>query len=152
MRFDAEVQKDQHGEAGVKAFKKLLGDFEMQKRILVVDDEMPIREFLKFKLSKRGFEVITAKNEKEFWDNAINQTPDLIILDIWLKNKVGTDVYNDLLDFGFSPEIPVIFITALVEDQFPKKSTPAGKYALYSKPFDFEKLMTGIHNLLNVHA
>lgn len=128
----------------------------MNARILVVDDEKPIRELLRYKLSMQGFEVVTAKNEKEFFDRALAQKPDLIVLDIWLKNKIGTDSYHHLLKSGFDPEVPVIFITALIEG-YPKDDgvpdmpspSPAGKkFALYSKPFDFAKLVDEINGLL----
>lgn len=126
----------------------------MGKKILVVDDEKPIRELLRYKLSGQGFEVITAKNEKEFRSHAFEQKPDLIILDIWLKDKIGTDIYNDLLNLGLDAAVPVVFITALVQD-YPKGSsdsidTSRKKYVLYSKPFDFEKLVKEINCLLNL--
>ena len=123
------------------------------KKILVVDDEKSIRELLRHKLSIRGFEVVTAKNGKEFAESAFVQKPDLIILDIWLKNMIGTDVYNDLIQSGFDPEVPVIFITALVEG-YPKDAPGVGgkKCALYSKPFDFEKLVKEIESLLHQEA
>ncbi len=122
----------------------------MGHKILVVDDEKPIRELLRHKLSVLGFEVITAKNAREFRELAFSQKPDLIILDIWLQNKMGPDIYHELLDGGFDAEIPVIFITALIEGE-PKSTQmlPGKKYALYSKPFDFEKLVYEIRHLLN---
>ena len=121
----------------------------MSSKILVVDDEKPIRELLRHKLSLLGFEVVTAKNEKEFSKSVTNK-PDLIILDIWLKNKIGTDIYNNLLESGFDPKVPVIFITALIEG-FPKEASfvEGKKYALYSKPFDFEKLAAEVKSLLS---
>ena len=122
----------------------------MGQRILVVDDEKPIRELLRHKLSVLGFEVVTAKNAEEFSRCAFEQKPDLIILDIWLRNRMGPDVYHELLNIGFSDEVPVIFITALIEGE-PKNTQmlPGKKYALYSKPFDFEKLASEIYHLLN---
>ena len=125
----------------------------MNERILVVDDEKPIRELLRHKLSVAGFEVVTAKNEKEFWDCAFSQKPQLIILDIWLKNRIGTDVYSSLVASGFDKEIPVIFITALMEGQLSDVPVaPGKKYALYRKPFDFERLLHDIHSLLQESA
>lgn len=126
----------------------------MSHKILVVDDDKPIRELLFHKLSMRGFDVATAKDEKEFWATAFEQKPDLIILDIWLKNRAGTDVYNNLLSFGFDAEVPVIFITALVEGEPVSgreihPALPAKKFALYSKPFNFEKLVNEIESLLS---
>ncbi len=125
-------------------------DFKEPKKILVVDDERLIREELRYRLSRRGFEVATAKNEKEFSERAFLRKPDLIILDIWLENGIGTETYRELLQNGFDPEVPVIYMTALVEG-YPKEN-PAGqgrKCVLYSKPFDFEKLVEEIHSLLD---
>lgn len=120
----------------------------MKKRVLVVDDERPILELLKFKLSRHGFEAVTAKDGDEFEALARSQKPNLIILDIWLKGKMGTDVYRHLLEEGFDRNVPVIFITALLEAQPPKLASPNGKYSLFSKPFDLEELMKEVDRLL----
>lgn len=121
-----------------------------KKKILVVDDEVAIVELIRFKLVRNGYEVITATNDKEFWDQAMNQKPDLIILDIWLREKVGTEIYNHLLAAGFDPNIPVIFITALVQEGISTATArPGRKYALYGKPFDLNQLMRGVRCFLN---
>ena len=119
-------------------------------KILVVDDEMPIRELLRHKLSRVGFEVSTARNGHEFMNFAMEQKPDLIILDIWLNQGLGPDVYHELLERGFSKDVPVIFITALVEGRSGNGQIfPGQKYSLFSKPFNFEKLIKEIQGLLN---
>ena len=120
----------------------------MKKRILIVDDESSILELLRYKLSNRGFEIVTATNAWEFWGEALSIRPDLIILDIWLKGKLGTEVYNELLTNGLDPDIPVIFITALLDDRPVSHARPGIKYALYGKPFNFDELMKGIDCLL----
>lgn len=121
----------------------------MKKKILVVDDQLAMRELLKFRLIKRGFDVVTAKDEREFWNSALDDKPDLIILDVLLDNKLGTEIYESLLNFGLDPNIPVIFITALVEKQSPKRVKSGAKYALFSKPFDFDKLMRTVTKFLS---
>lgn len=122
----------------------------MKQKILVVDDEKPIRELLRHKLSVIGFEVAVAKNGEEFRRLSFEGNPDLIILDIWLSNRMGPDIYHEMLEDGFNGDVPVIFITALVEGE-PKnpQMLPGKKYALYSKPFDFEKLEEEIKYLLD---
>ena len=123
----------------------------MKMRILVVDDDFMIRKLLKFKLSKRGFEVATAANEKEFWDKVFTTKPDLIILDIWLQKKSGPYIYQNLVEFvGFDANIPIIFITAFLEKDSVPRRHPAGSHcAVLSKPFDFEELMSEIDHLLH---
>ena len=121
----------------------------MKRRILVVDDQLAMRELLKFRLVKRGYDVVTAKDEREFWNSALDVRPDLIILDVLLDNRLGTEIYDSFLNFGLDPNIPVIFITALVEKQSPKRIKSGAKYALFSKPFDFDKLMRTATKFLN---
>ena len=118
----------------------------MKKKILVVDDERDILELLRLKLTKRGFEVVTARNEKEFHACIDQDKPDLIILDIWLGNEGGgTRLYDDALDRGFDSEVPVIFISALVDEGTPpKRASAGGRFALYGKPFDFDILLQDI--------
>ena len=120
----------------------------MKNRILIVDDDLMIRELLKFKLLRRGFEVITAGNEKEFCRKVFKVKPDLIILDILLKNKSGPSVYQDLVDFfGLAPDIPVVFISALLNKEEALKNSLGSNYAVLPKPFDFEKLVSEINRL-----
>lgn len=124
-------------------------DKPLKKQILVVDDDLLMREFLRFKLVRKGFEVLTAKNEKEFWHLAFNHKPDLILLDLWLANKIGADIYDQLTAFGFDPEVPVIFITGHIQTAAPAKAVPIRRKQMFlSKPFDFDMLMLEINRLL----
>src|SRR5437868_7284951 len=123
----------------------------MKRKILVVDDEWAILELLRIKLEKKGFDVITARNEKEFFEQVFKSRPDLIILDIWLGNEGGgTKLYDQALDGGLDPEVPVIFISALVEEGAPpKRASKGGRFALYGKPFDFNLMLEDIFCLTN---
>ena len=121
------------------------------KKILVLDDEWSVLELLRVKLSKQGYEVLTARNAEEFRLRAFRELPDLVILDIWLGNQGGgTQVYEDVIHAGFDPSIPVIFISALIEEGTPPRHAPeGGKFAMYGKPFDFDELLQEIRSLLN---
>lgn len=120
------------------------------ERILVVDDEWSILELLKFRFKRRGYEVFTAHDSDEFVEQAFRVKPDVIILDIWLRNRLGTEVYDELLRLGFDSDTPVIFITALVDQQTSNHVSPRGKFAFYSKPFDFEDLLLDVKRLLEM--
>ncbi len=124
------------------------------KKILVVDDEWAILELLRIKLTKKGFDVITASNEKEFFEQVFENKPDLIILDIWLGNEGGgTKLYDVALDGGLDPDVPVIFMSALVEEGTPpKRASKGGRFALYGKPFDFNFLLEDIYCLTGVES
>lgn len=125
----------------------------MKKRILVVDDNLLIRELLKIRLSKRDFEVETACNEKEFWSKIFANKPDLIILDVWLKDKSGPYIYESLSNFfGFDPAIPVIFITAFIDKKtIPQEHHLDETHTVFTKPFDFEELCGEINRILKIH-
>ena len=131
------------------SYPQTITPIKMKKRILVLDDEWGIRELLRLKFTKQGFDVSTARDEKEFWLLAFNEQPDLLILDIWLGNDgEGTRVYDQLLQAGFDPKVPVIFISALVDEGTPPKRAPeGGRFALYGKPFNFELLLEDVYKL-----
>ena len=119
------------------------------KRILVVDDDKPILELLRFELASRHFDVLTAQNESEFRKLA-GGSPDLIILDIWLGNTNGVFIYNDLLSQGLlDGRVPVIFITALMQDKPPVHAQDGRTYAFFCKPFDTDEIVEEIHHLFD---
>ena len=121
----------------------------MRKRILVADDEWAILELLRIRLSKWGFEVSVAQNAKEFENLAFTVKPDLVILDIWFGNPgAGLQIYEDVIQAGFDPEIPVIFISAMADgDKLPKRAMKGGRFAFYGKPFDFKMMLEDIDRL-----
>ncbi len=122
----------------------------MADPILVVDDDKKILKMLEFHLVSEGFDVVTAKNGDEFRLKALSEKPRLIILDIMLGTENGALIYNELLLSGLDRQIPVIFLTALAEDRPPSPAGPGHTYALYSKPFDSDKLVREIHSRLLV--
>lgn len=120
----------------------------MEHKILIVDDDAPILELLKFDLLSEGFEVITAKNEAEFRAAVENHHFSLIILDIMLGDKNGPLIYNELLGKGLKRSTPIIFLSALASDQTPVPAGHGRSYALHGKPFDSEELITEIRQMI----
>jgi DNA-binding response OmpR family regulator len=120
-----------------------------KKKILIVDDEWSLQEFLKWKLADSGYDIAVAQNGTEFHQQAREIKPDLIILDILLPDGLGTDHYEALLRSGFDRNIPVIFLSALAQEQPPKLSPKEGRFALFGKPFDYQELMSEIKKLLD---
>ena len=59
----------------------------MEKKILVVDDEKPIADILKFNLEKEGFEIVMAHDGDEAIEKANEEQPDMVLLDIMLPEK-----------------------------------------------------------------
>ena len=116
--------------------------------ILLVDDDRTILRLLEFELMSEGFNVVTARNGEEFRSKALSGKPSLIVLDIMLGTENGALIYNELLLNGLDRQIPVIFLTALAEDRPSSPASPGHTYALYSKPFDSERLVREIHALV----
>ena len=85
----------------------------MDKLILVVDDEAPIVDILKFNLTKAGYNVIAAYDGEEGLSLALTKKPDLILLDLMLPKMDGFDVCKKIRE---KLSVPIIMITARDEE------------------------------------
>ncbi|MDL4840954.1 response regulator YycF [Aquibacillus rhizosphaerae] len=81
----------------------------MSQKILVVDDEKPIADILKFNLEKEGYKVICAYDGDEAIQKTEQEKPDLLLLDIMLPNKDGNEVCREIRK---KYTMPIIMITA----------------------------------------
>ncbi|WP_077306035.1 response regulator YycF [Terribacillus halophilus] len=81
----------------------------MNHKILVVDDEKPIADILKFNLEKEGYEVVCAYDGDEAVELVQQENPDLILLDIMLPNKDGNEVCREVRK---THNMPIIMLTA----------------------------------------
>lgn len=81
----------------------------MNHKILVVDDEKPIADILKFNLEKEGYKVICAYDGDEAVELVQQENPDLILLDIMLPNKDGNEVCREVRK---THNMPIIMLTA----------------------------------------
>lgn len=115
----------------------------MAKRILVVDDEPELVEMLKFRLETSGYVVVTAFNGKEGLEKAKKEKPDLIILDIIMPEMDGTAMAQALKEDAETRDIPIIFLTCLVEKGEVKQgSRMIGSNLFIAKPFEAEELLS----------
>ena len=123
----------------------------MKIRILLVDDEPDLLEVLAETLESEGYETLCARNAAEFYSKAFSAKPHLIILDIDLGGENGPDIYNHLLRQGLDPQIPVIFLSGLIEVS--DTHVPAGRhYTVHARPFNSDKLIRDINQLTkNLH-
>lgn len=79
------------------------------KKILVVDDEKPISDIVKFNLTKEGYEVYTAYDGQEALDKVEEIQPDLILLDLMLPKVDGLEVAREVRK---THDMPIIMVTA----------------------------------------
>ncbi len=121
-------------------------------RILVIDDEAPLREEILDILSFEGFEAVGATNGREGLDLAKSLQPDLIICDVMMPEMDGYAVLKALqVDDGSHP-IPFIFSTAKSDNRDVRFGMALGADDYLTKPFTHEELLSAIHVRLERHS
>ncbi len=86
------------------------------KTILLVDDDLTLREMYEERMKAEGFNIIQATNGEEALKKAAESKPDIILLDIMMPKVNGFDVLKELKSNPELKEIPVIVLTALIQD------------------------------------
>lgn len=119
---------------------------EVQKRILIVDDDDEIRELLEFDVRSSGYFVDTASNGLDGLNKALNNTYDLILLDVMMPKMNGFDVCKNIRQAKLS--IPILMLTAkgTIEDKTSGFDCGADDYLV--KPFDIQEVLLRIRVLL----
>ena len=120
----------------------------MTRRVLVVDDELYIRNILDFSLNSEGFEVITAADGEEALKKALELIPDLIVLDVMMPKIDGFEVCRAVKAKAETKEIPVILLTARDTDADRKKGKEVNCDAYITKPFSPNMLADKVHEFL----
>jgi len=112
--------------------------------ILVVDDEEPIQELLKFNLEKEGYLVCLAKDGQEALKHVVNDKPDLIVLDLMLPGMDGLEVCRKLRSNPKFQQIPIIMLTAKGEEIDKVLGLELGADDYMTKPFSPRELLARI--------
>src|SRR5579884_2076595 len=117
-------------------------------KVLVIDDEENIIEFIRLGLRYEGFQVESASNGEQGIVAAQRTNPDLIILDLMLPVIDGLEVCRRLRSNPITREIPVLMLTAKdeVRDRITGLRTGADDYL--TKPFDFDELLERMRAIL----
>jgi two-component system response regulator MprA len=115
-----------------------------RKEILVVDDDPSVRTMLKRVLAEEGYHVQSAANGAAALQAANTTPPDLVLLDVKLREDNGWDVFRRLTRKW--PLLPVVIITARPNQLF--TALAAGVGALLEKPLHIPKLLRTISRLL----
>ena len=115
-----------------------------QRRILVVDDDAAVRKMLSRVLAEEGYGVFCASDGADAVQSAAAAAPDLVLLDLSLREKSGWEVFQRLT--RIKPLVPVIIITGKANQLFTALSAGAG--ALLEKPLHFPRLLETVRSLL----
>ena len=112
-------------------------------KIMIVDDEPPIRKLLRMGLSTQGYDILEAPNGKIALD-LLGQGPALIILDLGLPVGDGFVVLDRLQNSDALAGIPVIVLSARDPQTNEERALKAGAAAFFQKPADNEELLSVI--------
>lgn len=113
-------------------------------KILIVDDEQDIVEFIKYNLNKQGFETMTASNGIEAVRNAKLFKPDLILLDMMMPLKDGMATIKELRNNSDFDSTVIIFLTAMSDEVSEIKGLEAGADDYIAKPIKTDLLITRV--------
>lgn len=117
--------------------------------ILIVDDELAIREMIHTALDMAGFQCQQAADAKQAHEKIIDKRPELILLDWMLPNGVsGVDLCRRLKKDEHLAEIPVIMLTARAEEDHKVQGLDAGADDYMTKPFSTRELVSRIKAVL----
>ena len=117
-------------------------------RVLVIDDEAPIRLLCRVNLEAAGIEVSEAEDGKSGLDVARAERPDVILLDVMMPGMDGWQVFEQLLQDESTSKIPIVFLTARAELRDQARGLELGGVDYVTKPFNPLNLAPLIEDLL----
>jgi two-component system, OmpR family, KDP operon response regulator KdpE len=116
--------------------------------VLVIEDEAPIRRFLRSALADHGYQFIEATNGKDGLMQAATRNPDLIILDLGLPDMDGLEVVRQLREWT---TLPIIILSVRSQESTKVSALDAGADDYLTKPFSVEELLARLRVILR-HA
>lgn len=120
----------------------------MSQKILLVDDEEDILEFLSYNLIKDGFKILTANNGAKGLALAKKHKPDLVILDVMMPEMDGVDVCQRIRELPELDETLVLFLSARAEDYSELAGFSAGADDYITKPIKPKLLISRVKAIL----
>jgi DNA-binding response OmpR family regulator len=117
-------------------------------RVLVVDDEAPIRLLCRVNLEAEGMEVLEAADGQAGYEAARSERPDVILLDVMMPGMDGWQVAERLIEDETTSDIPLIFLTARAELRDRARGLELGGVEYITKPFNPVELASIVQDLL----
>jgi len=118
-------------------------------KVLVIDDEAPIRLLCRVNLEAEGMQVIEAPDGPSGVDKAREETPDVILLDVMMPGLDGWRVAEQLFEDDRTLAIPIIFLTARAEFRDRARGLDIGGVDYVTKPFNPLELAPLVQSLLD---
>ncbi|HUK28954.1 MAG TPA: response regulator [Candidatus Acidoferrales bacterium] len=123
----------------------------MASKILIVDDDAPIRELVRMVLSDAGYSVVLASDGVEGVEMFQKENPDLVLLDILMPRRNGIDACKKMRESN-AKHTPILMFTVSSNDENRRSAYEAGCNGYITKPFDAEELVKEIEKHLTSKA
>lgn len=111
------------------------------KKVLIIEDEKDLAELLAFNLEQEGYTTICSHDGREGLEKAMQEVPDLILLDLMLPGMMGTDVCRELRRNSRTTAIPVLMLTARGDEIDRVVGFEVGADDYLAKPFSMRELL-----------
>ena len=118
-------------------------------RVLVIDDEAPIRLLCRVNLEAEGMDVLEAGDGPSGLQKAREERPDVVLLDVMMPGLDGWGVAEELLDDPTTAGIPIVFLTARAEFRDRARGLDIGGVDYITKPFNPVELAALVRSLLD---
>jgi DNA-binding response OmpR family regulator len=119
-----------------------------QAVVLVADDDEDILNLVAFRIEHAGHKTIRATNGSEALRLAFEREPDLCILDVIMPDRTGFEILEEIRASETLRDVPVILLTATVQDREEARGLELGAHAYMTKPFDPAELDETVRTLL----
>ena len=123
---------------------------DVRPLVLVADDDPDILALVRFRLERDGYEVLSAPDGETALDLALARTPDLAVLDVMMPRLDGYELTRRLREHGPTTGIPIILLTARVQEPELERGFEAGADDYVTKPFSPQALGERIQAALGV--
>jgi len=120
-------------------------------KALIVEDHPGLLEVLTLQLEKMGFAVVSANTGMEGVTKAVEEKPQLILMDIMMPGMDGREATRRIRSNQETKDIPILVITALTKESQLRECIKAGCNDYIVKPFTPEKLLKKIQTVLDPH-
>ena len=122
------------------------------KKVLIIDDEAPIREMIAVALEMAGYEYMEAENSQQAHEMIVDHRPDLVLVDWMMPGGSGVELTRRLKKDATTAEIPVIMLTAKSEEDNKIQGLEVGADDYMTKPFSMDELEARIEAILRRSA
>jgi DNA-binding response OmpR family regulator len=114
--------------------------------VLVADDDQDILELIAFRLERAGYRILTASNGERALEIALEQRPDLAVLDVMMPRLTGLEVTERIRAEG--EQMPIVLLTARVQEADVARGFEAGADDYIKKPFSPQELRARVQAIL----